>query len=63
MSINDQRGSRASLNTVLQGSTRRVGVKPALFFLESTFQVILNKKKDGPFWKVSGGVISRAQRL
>lgn len=37
-------------------------VKPALFFLESTFQIILNEK-DGPLWKVSAGVISREQWL
>lgn len=45
--ISDQKGSWASSNTALQGSTRagREAVKPALFFLESTFQVILNKKK------------------
>lgn len=35
----------------------------ALFFLESSFQVIANFKKDCPFWKVSSGIISRQQWL
>lgn len=32
-------------------------LKPALFFLQSTFQVIINKI-DGAFWQASGGTVS-----
>lgn len=33
-------------------------LKPPLFFLDSTFQVITNKK-DGALWQASGGTLSR----
>lgn len=55
MSIN-KRGIRLAEYSVSGGCKEEL--KPVLFFLESTFQVIINKK-DGACWQGSGGTLSR----